>query len=246
MLESREGQTVPSVTWPIRVGDEWRELSSDELFKGRTVVLFALPGAFTPTCSSTHLPRYNELASVFKAQGVDEVVCLSVNDTFVMNSWQEDQKAYNIRFLPDGNGEFSKGMGMLVDKDDLGFGQRSWRYSMLVKDGVVDKMFIEPEKPGDPFEVSDADSMLNYIAPEAQLPARVTLFTKPGCPHCAKAKQLLDDAGMRYEEIALGAQGVTYSSLTAVSGQGTTPQVYVDGNRVGGADDLEAFLKKTA
>lgn len=242
MSTSKEGQSVPSVEFPVRVGDEWKTVTSDDIFKGKNVVVFALPGAFTPTCSSTHLPRYNELASVFKSHGIDEVVCTSVNDTFVMNAWQEDQKAYNIRFLPDGNGQFADGMNMLVGKNDLGFGNRSWRYSMLVKDGVVEKMFVEPEKPGDPFEVSDADTMLNFIAPEAQLPARVTVFTKPGCPHCSRAKSLLDSKGLRYEEIMLGAKGLTYSSLTAVSGQGTTPQIFIDGNRVGGADELEKFL----
>lgn len=242
MLENRVGQKVPDVSFPVRVGDDWVTLTSDELFKGKNVVVFSLPGAFTPTCSSTHLPRYNELAGVFKQNGIDDIICVSVNDTFVMNAWQEDQKAHNVRFLPDGNGEFTKGMGMLVGKDDLGFGARSWRYSMLVKDGVVDKMFIEPEKPGDPFEVSDADTMLGYVAPDAQLPARVTLFTKPGCPHCARAKELLNEKGLRYEEIQLGSKGVTYSSLTAVSGQGTTPQIFINGQRIGGADDLKKYL----
>lgn len=151
--------------------------------------MFALPGAFTPTCSSTQLPRYNELAGVFADNGVDEIVCLSVNDAFVMNAWQQDQDADSITFIPDGNGEFSAGMGLLVDKNELGFGKRSWRYSMLVKDGLIKKMFIEPEKPGDPFEVSDADIMLNYINPTATQPQRITLFSKPGCDHCRRANR---------------------------------------------------------
>src|SRR5690606_31476126 len=109
------------------------------------------PGAFTPTCSSEHLPRYKELAPVFQREGVDSVICLAVNDPFVMNVWAVDQRAEHIVFIPDGNGEFTEGMGMLVDKNDLGLGKRSWRYSMLVKDGVIKKMFIEPEEPGDPF-----------------------------------------------------------------------------------------------
>ncbi len=123
-LTSKEGQRVPSVSWPMRVGEDWVNISSDEVFNGRTVVLFSLPGAFTPTCSSTHLPRYNELAGVFKANGVDEIVCVSVNDTFVMNAWASDQEAANIRMIADGNGEFTEGMGMLVDKSNLGFGKR--------------------------------------------------------------------------------------------------------------------------
>ena len=244
MLENREGQKVPSVVFHTRQNNEWVDVSTDELFAGKRVVLFALPGAFTPTCSSTHLPRYNELAGVFAEAGIDDIICLSVNDSFVMNAWKEDQDAENIRFIPDGSGKFSEGMGMLVNKDDLGFGQRSWRYSMVVNDGVIEKMFIEPDVPGDPFKVSDADTMLNYVAPNAQLPARVTLFTKPGCPHCARAKKVLGEKGFRYEEIELGSHGVSYSSLAAVSGQGTTPQVYVDGERIGGADELEAWLGK--
>src|SRR5674476_331459 len=183
MLKSREGQKVPNVTFPIRVDGEWQKVNSDALFKGKTVVLFALPGAFTPTCSSTHLPRYNELAGVFKANGIDSIICLSVNDPFVMETWKEEQNAQNIVFLPDGNGEFSQAMGLLVDKSEIGLGKRSWRYSMLVKDGLIKKMFIEPEEPGDPFKVSDADTMLNYINPKATLPPRVTFFSKPGCPH---------------------------------------------------------------
>ncbi|BFM15961.1 glutathione peroxidase [Maricurvus nonylphenolicus] len=242
MLEDKTGQPVPQVTFHTRVGNDWVDVTTDELFKGKTVVLFALPGAFTPTCSSTHLPRYNELQPVFTKQGVDEIICLSVNDTFVMNAWKEDQNAERIRFLPDGNGDFSRGMGMLVDKDDLGFGQRSWRYAMVVKDGVIDQMFIEPNKPGDPFEVSDADTVLDYLAPKAELPKRVSLFTKPGCPHCTRAKQNLSDAGLDYEEIELGSKGVSYSSLAAVTGRGTTPQVYVEGELVGGADELESWL----
>ena len=244
MLPNKEGQAIPDVTFRTREGDEWKDVTTDDLFKGKNVIVFALPGAFTPTCSSTHLPRYNELVPVFKANGIDEVVCLSVNDGFVMNAWCGDQHADNIRFIPDGNGEFSDKMGMLVDKKDLGFGPRSWRYSMLVRDGMIEKMFIEPEKPGDPFEVSDADTMLNYINGEADLPKRVTVFTKPGCPHCARAKAALAQAGYRYEEIELGSRGLTYSTLAAVTGAGTTPQIFIEGERIGGADDLENWLKR--
>ena len=168
----REGQKVPQAVFRTRSGNDWKNVSSDEIFKGRTVVVFSLPGAFTPTCSSTHLPRYNELAPAFFANGVDAIVCVSVNDAFVMNEWAVGQECENVMLLPDGNGEFTDGMGMLVDKSDLGFGKRSWRYSMLVKDGVVAKLFAEPKKPGDPFEVSDADTMLAYVAPKAKKPDR--------------------------------------------------------------------------
>jgi len=242
MLENREGQRVPNVVFHQIEGEDWKDVSTDELFAGKTVILFALPGAFTPTCSSTHLPRYNELASVFKDNGVDDIICLSVNDTFVMNCWKSDQHAENVTFIADGNGEFSDGMGLLVDKTAIGFGKRSWRYSMLVKDGVIEKMFIEPDEPGDPFQVSDADTMLNYINAKASMPSRVTVLTKPGCPHCARAKKLLNAKGMRFEEIELGQNGLSYSTLQAVSGKGTTPQIFIDGTLVGGADELEAKL----
>jgi glutaredoxin-like protein len=184
------------------------------------------------------------LAPVFFENGVDAIICLSVNDAFVMNAWKEDQHAENIQFIPDGNGDFSRAMAMLVSKNDLGFGERSWRYSMLVKNGVIDKMFIEQEKPGDPFEVSDADTMLGYINPQATLPLRVSVLSKPGCPHCARARSLLEQRGLKYEEIELGHGGVSYSSLAAISGAGTTPQVYIEGERIGGADELEKWLNQ--
>jgi glutaredoxin-like protein len=240
-LENKEGQAVPQVTFPIRQGDEWQQRTSDELFKGKTVVVFSLPGAFTPTCSSTHLPRYNELAKVFEENGVDDIICISVNDTFVMNAWAADQEAENITMLPDGNGEFTDGMGMLVDKKDLGFGKRSWRYSMLVKDGIVDKMFIEPQKPGDPFEVSDADTMLNYINCNARLPESVSVISKPGCQYCAKAKALLTEKGYCYEEIVLGKDAST-TSVRAMTGKETAPQIFIGGRYIGGSEELEAFL----
>ncbi|MFP4648314.1 MAG: glutathione peroxidase [Halorhodospira sp.] len=241
MSHHMEGHTVPTVTFRTRQEGQWRDVTTEELFSGKTVVVFALPGAFTPTCSSTHLPRYNELAPVFWDNGVDDIVCLSVNDAFVMEQWRIDQHAENITFIPDGNGEFTEGMGMLVDKNELGFGKRSWRYAMLVRDGVIEKMLIEPEKPGDPFEVSDADTMLRYLNPEAPHPAFVTVFSKAGCPHCARAKQLLEEHGYDYEEIHLG-NGVTTRSVRAVTGSGTVPQVLMDGRLIGGADDLSQRL----
>jgi len=244
MLANKENQNVPKVNFRTRVNNDWKDLSTDEIFKNKTVVLFALPGAFTPTCSSTHLPRYNQLAPVLKANGVDDIYCLSVNDSFVMNAWAADQDSANIKLLPDGNGEFSEGMDLLVDKGDLGFGKRSWRYSMLVKDGVIEKMFIEPDKPGDPFEVSDADTMLNYINPKAALPKLVSMISKPGCSHCQRARQALDDQAMPYEEIKLGQGGMSLTTLKAVSGNSTTPQVFIDGKLIGGADELVKYLNQ--
>jgi peroxiredoxin len=167
---------VPSVTFKTRVRNEalggpnpfeWKDLTSEELFGDKNVVLFSLPGAFTPTCSTSHLPRFEELDEEFKKLGVDKVVCVSVNDAFVMFQWGKAQNAKNVFLLPDGNGEFTRKMGMLVDKSNLGFGMRSWRYSAYIEKGEVVKMFVEPgfedNCPTDPFEVSDADTMLNWL-----------------------------------------------------------------------------------
>lgn len=169
-------QTVPAVTFKTRVRNdalegpnpfEWKDLTSDEIFNGKKVVLFALPGAFTPTCSSTHLPRFEELHDEFTKLGVDQVICLSVNDAFVMYQWGKNLGAEKVFLLPDGSGEFTRKMGMLVQKDNLGFGLRSWRYSMFVDNGEVKKIFSEPgfadNAGSDPFEVSDADTMLAYL-----------------------------------------------------------------------------------
>lgn len=241
MFPNKEGQRIPQVRFRTRQGHEWIDVSSDSLFNGRTVVVFSLPGAFTPTCSSSHVPRYNQLARVFKQHGVDEIVCISVNDAFVMNEWQEDQQASNLRFLPDGNGEFTAGMGMLVDKEDLGFGRRSWRYSMLVRDGVIVKMFVEPEVPGDPYGVSDADTMLRYLAPGAPAPVDATIFTRKGCGYCVRAKQALARAGIDYEELVLN-RDFTDRTLRAVAGHTTFPQIFVNGALIGGADELDVWL----
>ncbi len=243
MFEDRTGKRVPQVTFHTRQGTEWVDVTTDQIFAGKTVVVFSLPGAFTPTCSSSHVPRYNQLVPAFKAQGVDAVVCISVNDTFVMNEWQKTQRADAITFLPDGNGDFSAGMGLLVDKDDLGFGKRSWRYSMLVRDGVIERMFVEPDLPGDPFEVSDADTMLAYIAPDAPKPLDVTVFSREGCPFCAKAKAALKDAGIVYEELVLN-RDYTDETLRAVAKAASVPQVFINGEHIGGSDKLAEWLAK--
>lgn len=238
MLSNHEGQRVPNVTFHIRENNEWKDVTTEQLFQGKNVVVFSLPGAFTPTCSSTHLPRYNELAPAFFENGIDAILCVSVNDTFVMNEWAQDQEAQNIVMVPDGNGEFTAGMNMLVDKSELGFGKRSWRYSMLVRDGVVEKMFVEPQEPGDPFKVSDADTMLDYLNPKAKKPDQVVVFTKVGCPHCARAKALLTDRGYPFVEVPLD-NTIRGKVLGAVSGKMTAPQVFINGELIGSADDLE-------
>lgn len=176
MPESLIDTRVPEVTFKTRVRDEsvggenpfrWQDLTTAEIFNGKNVVLFGLPGAFTPTCSSTHAPGYEAKYEDFKALGVDSVICLSVNDAFTMYQWAQKLGVEKVFMLPDGNAEFTKKLGMLVKKENLGFGERSWRYSMYVEDGVIKKIFIEPgfsdNCEEDPFEVSDADTMLAYL-----------------------------------------------------------------------------------
>ena len=241
MFKGIEGQRVPKVTFKTRRDHEWVDLSTDDVFAGKSVVVFSLPGAFTPTCSSSHVPRYNQLQPLFAARGIDDVICVSVNDAFVMDEWRRSQKADRVTFLPDGNGDFTDGMGLLVGKEDLGFGKRSWRYSMLVRDGVVEKMFIEPEQPGDPFVASDADTMLAYLDPQAEQPHDATIFSRPGCPFCARAKGMLRDAGIEFEELVLN-RDYTDRTLRAVADATSYPQVFIDGKLIGGSDDLENWL----
>ena len=159
---------VPYTNFKTREGDEWREVDTVDIFDNKKIVVFAVPGAFTPTCSSQHLPGYEEKYDELKALGVDEIYCLSVNDTFVMNAWFKDLNIKKIKPIGDGEAIFTQGMGMLVNKPKQGFGMRSWRYSMLVDNGEVVKVFEESGKNNasdddNPFEVSDADTMLKYL-----------------------------------------------------------------------------------
>lgn len=243
MFQNIEGKKVPQVTFKTRDDHEWVDLTTDEVFAGKSVIVFSLPGAFTPTCSSSHVPRYDQLAPLFTERGVDEIICVAVNDAFVMDEWKRAQNAVRVRFLPDGNGDFSEGMGLLVDKEDLGFGRRSWRYSMLVRDGVVEKMFIEADEPGDPFNVSDADTMLDYLDPTAGRPFDVTVFSRPGCAHCAKAKSLLRDTGIEFEELVLN-RDYADRTLRAVSDATTYPQVFINGEHIGGSEDLAGWISE--
>ena len=167
---------VPNIVFKTRVRDEsiggdipfrWQDVSTDDIFKGKSIVVLALPGAFTPTCSSTHLPGFEAKYDELKAKGVDEVYCVSVNDAFTMFQWSKNLEVDKVKMLPDGNGDFTRLMGMLVKKENLGFGDRSWRYSMHVVDGEIKKMFAEPglmdNCPDDPFTCSDVDTMLDYL-----------------------------------------------------------------------------------
>ena len=237
----REGDRVPDVAFRLLKDGDWVTVTSDELFAGQNVVVFSLPGAFTPTCSSTHLPRYNELAPVLRAHGIDRIVCIAVNDPFVMREWGADQEADNVLLLPDGNGEFTRQMGLLVDKRELNFGERSWRYSMLVRDRTIEKMFIEPDKPGDPFEVSDADTMLDHIAPGTKRPDQVAVLSRAGCAFCARAKAMLTEAGIDFVDVPL-AHTVRTKAVGAIAGARTVPQVFINGRLIGGTEELQAFL----
>ncbi len=240
-----EGKNVPQVSFRVRRDGEWATVTTDDLFAGRNVVVFSLPGAFTPTCSSTHLPRFNELAPAFKAQGIDSIICISVNDPFVMEAWGRDQEAQNVFLLADGNGAFTEKMGLLVDKSDLNFGKRSWRYSMLVRNGRIEKQFIEPQEPGDPFKVSDADTMLAYINPKAKKPDQVAILTRDGCSFCARAKQALADAGYDYAEVPL-PHTVRSRAVGAIAGAASVPQIFINGRLIGGAEELDRWLRRAA
>ncbi len=170
------GRKVPSVTFRTRVRDEavggdnpfrWQDVSSADYFAGKRVVLFSLPGAFTPTCSTYQLPDFEKLAGDFAAEGIDAIYCISVNDAFVMNAWGKSQNLENVKLIPDGSGEFTRKMGMLVAKDNLGFGMRSWRYAAIINDGVVEQWFEEEgyadNADSDPYGVSSPQNILGAL-----------------------------------------------------------------------------------
>lgn len=240
---THEGRRVPQVQFRYRDAGEWKETDSERLFDGKTVAVFSLPGAFTPTCSNSHLPRFNELASTFRANGVDQVICIAVNDPFVMEEWGLREECDEVFLLPDGNANFTEQMGMLIDKSDLNFGKRSRRYSMLVRDGVVERMFVEPEEPGDPFSVSDADTLLKYMNKNARLPDQIALLTREGCEFCARAKKLLDDANIYYVEINL-ARNIRSQALGALAKARTVPQMFVNGALIGDGDSIARWVRE--
>ena len=175
----KEGVGVPSVTFKTRIGDEtpeeggcpiggfWKDITTQDLFADKRVILFSLPGAFTPTCSTYQLPGFDENFEIFKAHGIDEIYCISVNDSFVMNAWAEHVGIKNVKVIPDGNGEFTRQMGMLVDKDNLGFGMRSWRYAAIVNNGVIEEFWEEPGRSDncgeDPYVTTDPDTVKTWL-----------------------------------------------------------------------------------
>ncbi len=170
------GRKIPDVTFRTRVRDEalggpnpfrWQDKTSDDYFAGKRVVLFSLPGAFTPTCSTFQLPDFEKLHGEFQAEGIDAIYCISVNDAFVMNAWGKTQNLENVQLIPDGSGEFTRKMGMLVSKDNLGFGMRSWRYAAIINDGVVEQWFEEDgfsdNCDSDPYGVSSPQNILENL-----------------------------------------------------------------------------------
>ena len=176
-MRSMVAKSVPCVNFRTRIRDprlkkenpyKWKTVKSKNMFKNKNIVVFSLPGAFTPTCSSKHLPDFEKKYNKLKTLGIDDVYCVSVNDSFVMNNWGKKLKIKKVKMIPDGNGEFTKKMKALIPKTNLGFGQRSWRYSMLVKNGKIVKIFEEPgKKPNcqtDPFVKSNVGTMINYLS----------------------------------------------------------------------------------
>lgn len=167
---------VPNVTFKTRVRDEsiggdnpyrWQDVTTADYFAGKRVILFSLPGAFTPTCSTFQLPTFEKMYDDFKNEGIDEIYCMSVNDSFVMNQWAKSQNLQNVKVIPDGNGEFTRKMGMLVEKSNLGFGMRSWRYAAIVNDGEIERLFVEPgfsdNCPDDPYGETNPETLMQYL-----------------------------------------------------------------------------------
>jgi glutaredoxin-like protein len=241
---SREGTQVPDVDLADMSEGKPRKLNSRELFGGKRVILFALPGAFTPTCSTAHVPGYVARLKDFAKAGIRDVICLSVNDPFVMEAWKASEKAEGIHFVADPMGEFTRAMGMEIEHREPPLGLRSWRYSMLVNDGKIEKMFIEPDVPGDPFEVSDADTMWKHLMPNGKTQSPAFMLARHGCPHCARAKQLLNERGIAFEAVHLGDE-LSMQGVKAAAGKATVPQVFMDGKLIGGADQLAEHLART-
>ena len=162
----RKGDKLPDVTFKTRVLGEWEDKTTADYFANKRVILFSLPGAFTPTCSTYQLPNYEKMFPEFQELGIDAIYCMSVNDAFVMNAWADNQELRNVQVIPDGSGKFTKEVGMLVTKDNLGFGSRSWRYAVVVDNGVVEMWFGEAsqrnEADDDPYEISSPENVIQY------------------------------------------------------------------------------------
>ena len=173
----KEDFQVPQVEFVFRVGGEFVTKTSAELFNEKRVVIFSLPGAYTPTCSAYQLPGFEEKYDEFAALGIDAIYCFSVNDGFVMNSWGKTLGIDKVTLVPDGNAYFTRSMGYLVNKSNLGFGQRSWRYAAVVDNGIIEKIFVEEgmrdNADTDPYEVSTPENVFEYVKSTVREPAPV-------------------------------------------------------------------------
>ena len=238
-IQDKTGQQVPAVEFKIREGLKWVTKSTHDFFKNKRVILFALPGAFTPVCSTLHLPTYNELYDTFRANGIDDVFCLAVNDAFVLEAWKKAEKAWKITMIPDVDAEFSTKMNFLKNRSDLCLGNRSWRYSMVINNEVIEKMFIEPEgEATDPYGVSSAETMLKYLNPNAKLPDSVTIFTKYGCQECEEMKDLLRSHSTPFEELMLN-EDFSIKTVRALSNSTELPLVFINGKKIQKIEDLK-------
>jgi peroxiredoxin/glutaredoxin len=237
----RIGEQVPAVHLAESKEGNVQRIFAPDFFAARRVILFALPGAFTPTCSAAHVPGYLARLKDFHDAGIDEVVCLAVNDPDVMDGWQRAQKAQGIRFLADSNGDFTAAMGMSVDHRDNFLGVRSWRCSMLVENGTIAAMFIEPDVTGDPLTTSDADTMWRDLRPNQKASESAFMLARHGCPFCERAKDLLRRHDVSFDAIHLG-EGLSMRGVKAATGAATVPQVFMAGKLIGGAEELAAHF----
>jgi peroxiredoxin len=173
----REGYQIPQVEFIFREGGEFVTRTSYDLFDGKKVIIFSLPGAFTPTCSAYQLPGFEENYGAFRDAGIDAIYCISVNDAFVMNAWTQDQNIKNVKLIPDGNAYFTRSMGQLVAKTNLGFGERSWRYAALVDDRIIEKLWVEEGKRDnadtDPYQATTPEAVLEYVKSTVKEPTPV-------------------------------------------------------------------------
>lgn len=222
MFEDKAGTKVPDVTFRIREDHSWVYRTTYDFFRYKRVIVFALPGAFNPVCSSIYLPAYNDLYDTFRASGIDDIYCLAMNDGFVLEAWRQAEKAEKITMLPDVDGEFTKKLGFLS-------GDHSWRYSMIVNDKVIEKMFIETDADSvDPYSLSSAEMMLSYLDPKAVLPESVTIFTKHGCGNCEAVKEYFNNLNIPFDELILN-EDFTIRTVRAISGSTFLPQIFVNG-----------------
>lgn len=232
-----KGRFVPNVTFTIKENSKKTVRSSSDLFKGKRVILFAVPGAFTLVCSLIHLPEYEEYYDLFINLGIDDIYCLAVNDLFVMEEWAKNTGTNKVKMIPDVHGTFTKALQMEVSKDELGL--RSWRYAMIIDDGVIEEVFIEPSLQS--ISRSRAKTLLRHLNPEIILPKNILIFTIDGCSHCAKAKELLINKELFFREKTF-AKDYNLSDLKALTGKTSVPQIFINGRLIGGEEELALYF----